>query len=271
MISTKQMDRTVQKLTRFCSVLEDRLFSKVDEIPVSRYQTGERLHQIPEASLFTKCSPGDTWGGREQFCWFRGTYTPGPDLNGKRLYVYPKMAGNEGMLWVDGEVAGIFSQRRSDGSRGDHYSDLLTMNAKAGKPLDVVIEWYAGHEIIGTAPFETAKRDYTYQAGVIDVCLRDELFTEVLFDLRVLTGMAEALDTNNFRRADVLNALMDIHQGIYYDPENVDDESFREGLRRASGICKKILAEKIPPALPLWGLSDIPTWIPPGYGPSRKR
>jgi alpha-mannosidase len=255
MLSPKHLEKVVQKLSRLCGTLEDRLFIKVDEIPVSRYQTGERLHKIPDASLFTKCSPGETWGGGEQFCWFRGTYTPGPDLNGKRLYVYPQMTGNEGMLWVDGKAAGIFTQRKPiDGSRGNHYSDLLTMNAEAGKPLDVVIEWYAGHEIIGTQPLVTEKKEYTFNTGAIDVCLRDELFTEVLFDLRVLTGMADALEPNSFRRADVLNALMDIHQGIYYDPENVDDESFREGLRRALGICKKILSEKNSAGAPFVGL-----------------
>ncbi|GHT97766.1 alpha-mannosidase [Spirochaetia bacterium] len=255
MISTKQTDRTVQKLVRFCATLEDRLFSTVDTIPARWYHTGERLHRVPEAALFTDCALGDTWGGEGQYCWFRGTYTPGPALAGQRLYVYPKSTGNEGLLWINGEPAGIFSQRRSvDGPHGDHYSDLLALKAESGTALDVAIEFYAGHGCIGTQPFEREMRTYTQTVGPIDVCVRDDVLAEFLFDLRTVTGMVEALDQNSFRRADALNALMKVHEVVYYDPENTDEESFREGLRRAQGFLKEVLADKNSSRAPFVGL-----------------
>jgi alpha-mannosidase len=255
MISTKQMERTVRKLARLCTTLEDRLFIKVDEIPVDWYRTDQRLHRVPDLSLFTGCLPDAEWGGEGAYCWLRGTYTPGPKLAGQRLYVYPRATGNEGMLWVDGCPFGVFTVRKPlDGSRGNHYCDLLTPKAEVGKSLDVALEFYAGHENAGTMPLVTETRTYTYRVGAIDVCVRDELIAEVLFDLRVVVEMEAALDPASFRRADVLNALMGVHEAVYYDPENVEEETFREGLRQARGFLKEVLGAKNPPGGPWVGL-----------------
>jgi alpha-mannosidase len=255
MISAKQLERTVRKLARLCTTLEDRLFIKVDEIPVSWYRTGERLHGVPAAALFTGCAPGDEWGGEGAYCWLRGTYTPGPGLEGRRLYVYPRATANEGMLWIDGLPTGIFTARKPpDGSRGNHYCDLLTLRAEAGKTLDVALEFYAGHECIGTMPLVTETRTYTYRVGPVDVCVRDELIAGFLFDLRVVVEMEGALEPSGFRRADVLNALMKVHEAVYYDPENVEEEVFREGLRRAQVFLKEILQAKNAPGGPFVGL-----------------
>jgi alpha-mannosidase len=255
MISSKQVERTVRKLARLCITLEDRLFIKVDEIPLRWYRTEERLHKVPEAVLFSDCAPGDEWGGEGAYCWLRGTYTPGPGLAGQRLYVYPRETASEGLLWIDGLPAGIFTTRKPpDGSRGNHYCDLLTLRAEAGKPLDVALEFYAGHECVGTMPLVTETRNYTYRVGSLDVCVRDELIADVLFDLRVVVEMEGALDPAGFRRADVLNALMNVHQGVYYDPENVEEEVFREGLRRAKVFLQEILRAKNAPGGPSVGL-----------------
>ncbi|MDR3167872.1 MAG: glycosyl hydrolase-related protein [Treponema sp.] len=255
MISTKQIERTVRKLARLCTTLEDRLFTKVDEIPARWYRTDLRLHHVPDRSLFTDCPPDAEWGGEGAYCWLRGTYTPGPQLTGRRLYLYPRATGNEGMLWVDGRPFGIFTTRKPpDGSRGNHYCDLLTLKAEAGKSLDVALEFYAGHENIGTMPLVTETRTYTYRVGSLDVCVRDELIADVLFDLRVVVEMEAALDPASFRRADVLNALMGIHEAVYYDPDNVEEEFFREGLRQAQVFLKEILRAKNAPGGPWVGL-----------------
>ena len=80
MISEKQIERTLQKLVRLESTLEQQLFQRVDSVPMKWFHTMERLHAVPEDSLFSQ--PGESWGQEGQYCWFKGTYTVPAELAG---------------------------------------------------------------------------------------------------------------------------------------------------------------------------------------------
>jgi len=255
MMADRQIDRMLRKLVRLEMTLGERMFQVVDHVEVKWYQTRERLHQIPDASFFSACEKGDSWGGTDVFCWFLGTYIPGEELQGRTLYLYPKTTGYEAMLWVDGLPRGIYAAKFVEQSHGNHYCDMLVGSAQAGQPVSIALEYFAGNFCIGTLPLvNEEKRDFRYQVGSMDICIRDELYAEFLFDLKVVNQLAAALDKNNFRRADLIRALIKVHERVYYSPGDVEEEAFREALKEAHPYLKEVLARKNSPSAPYAGL-----------------
>lgn len=255
MLANPQIERMLQKLRRLEKTLEGRLFCPVASIDMKWYLTKERLNRVPEQSLFSPCANGDAWGGTEQYCWFFGNYTPEESLEGKALYLYPKTTGYEAMLWVNGMPKGIFAAKFVEMSHGNHYCDLLTAKAHAGESMAVALEYYAGNYCIGCSPLENEEtRSFQYQVESFDVCVKDEEYADFLFDLKILNQMAEALDENSFRRAEIVRALKKVHDLVYYSPEDVDDAEFRAALRAAHPYLKAEIAKKNSDSAPFAGL-----------------
>ncbi|MDL2302157.1 glycosyl hydrolase-related protein [Lachnospiraceae bacterium OttesenSCG-928-D06] len=255
MMAEKQIDRMLTKLIRLENTLENRLFRVVDQVEMKWYLTEKRLYQIPEDSLFTEYEDGAPWGGADNFCWFKGTYTPGPELAGEKLYLYPKTTGYEAMLWVNGMPKGIYAAKFVVQSHGNHYCDMLVKNAEAGKPLEIALEYFAGNFCIGCQPLiNEEKKDFKYHAGSMDVCVRDELYAEFFFDLKVVNQLAAVLDKNNFRRAELIRALIKVHELVYYSPEDVSEEMFREALKETLPYLKEVLSKKNSDSAPYAGL-----------------
>lgn len=242
MITDKQVERMIQKLKRFENTLAERLFTPVDTVDMKWYKTAERLHSVPNGSLFSICSLGDTWGGENSYCWFRGEYTPQKKFEGQKLYLYPKTTFYESMLWINGEPKGIYAAKFIEGSHGNHYCDMITMKADSTRAMDIALECYAGNFCIGSMPLENDEiKTFKYEVGPADICLRDEQYAEFLFDLKTVIQLAEALSSNSFRRADIVRALTQVHKELYYSPEDVSEEKFRAGLEKAQPYLKKIL------------------------------
>jgi alpha-mannosidase len=242
-------------MERFASTLEDRLFIKVDEVSMSRLDVSERRHAMPNPDQAQPFAPGCAWGEERAWLWLFGEYTPPETLAGRTLYIYPKTTCNEGMLWVDGEPFGIFTSKKPrDASRGNHYCDLLSIKAEPGKSLAIALEYYAGHPNPGTMPLVTEHPNYKYLIGPTDICLKDELISDFLFDLLTVCGLIDALDERSFRRADAINALSQVHSIVLVDPDNADEEEFRQSLKIAHPALKEILSSKNSASAPFAGL-----------------
>ena len=255
MMANRQIERMMQKLQRFENTLSEMIFQPVAQVEMKWYKTAERLHQIPKESFFTSCENGEAWGGENAYCWFRGTYTPAKELEGKKLYLYPKTTGYEAMLWTNGCPKGIYAAKFIEGSHGNHYCDMLTMHAESGKPIDIALEYYAGNFCIGTIPLINEEfRTFQYEVGPADICVKDELCAEFLFDLKTLNQLAESLDKNNFRRADIIRTLIKVHETVYYSPQDTDEETFHGALREALPFLKESLAKKNSSTAPYAGI-----------------
>lgn len=249
MLVEKQIQSALDKLCRLETMLEERIFEKVDEIKVGMYPTPERLSRIPEQEKFTSCKAGDEWGGEGTYCWFRGAYEVPGSLEGKTLFVYPHIGGYEGLLWVDGKPYGNFAAKL-----GNHYSDMFVQEAKQGQVVDIAIEYYAGHHIPGAWFEKDQKAPYRFSFQSLDVCVKNQAIADFAFDLKVLTQMANSLDKNSFRRADIINTLMKVHELVYYDIDNAEPGAFEEGMVEAERCMKEKLALKNSPSAPYAGL-----------------
>ena len=255
MYTEKQLERMLGKLQRLEKMLEPKLFYTVGTVPMKAFQTDGSHHDVPEDSCFTACEDGTVFEGRGIYCWFKGSYTVPEELDGKRLFVYPKIRGYEGMMWVNGKPYGNYASKMIVHSHGNHYCDMLCKEAQSGETIEMAFEYYANHYIKGTQPFLVeAQRSYRIEYHPVDICLKDEELAEFYFDLKTANQMVKVLEKKSFRRAAFVRAMLEIHNLISYDFENEEPEFFREQLRRADAILKMVMREKNEYSAPYDGL-----------------
>jgi uncharacterized NAD-dependent epimerase/dehydratase family protein len=245
MLNEKQIERMLRKLKRFETTLEPYIFKKVDEINMAMYQTGRNLNQIPDDSLFSSVSKGETWGGEGNYCWFKGQFKVDKKLKGKTLYIRPDVGGYEAMLWVNGMPFGTFATKIVVTRHGNHYCNMIKQNVEEGEIIDIALEYYAGHYVMGCMPFEeNPKNSYIFEYKGIDICVKNEDVTDFLFDLKTFNQMASVLDKNSFVRANIIKTLTEVHRVLYYSPENVDYDVFINSIRKAKEIIKPLYEYK---------------------------
>ncbi len=242
MIARQGIEQTKSKLRRFLDTLESRLFSTAARVETRFYQTGERLHRIPEETCFGPMPESGRWGGEGACGWFSGTFTVPQALHGQALYLYPKTRFYEAMLWLNGEPHALFTPVDPPNMVGRHETARIAACAKAGELLYLTLECYAFHDMPGTMPFDNKSlTDYTYAIGPMDICTRDEMLAAFCYDLKTLLELADALPETSFRRAEVENALYDIHLKLLYDPDACNDAQFHAALEDAQPLLKEQL------------------------------
>lgn len=255
MYTERQLDRMLGKLKRLEEMLEPKLFTVVDTVSMGAFRTDGCHHSVPDERCFAECEDGTVFEGEGIYCWFRGEYTVPQALEGKTLFIYPRIEGYEGMLWVDGKPYGNFASKIIEGSHGNHYCDMLRQKVRAGERIDIALEYYANHYIKGTQPFKIeAQETYEIVYHPVDICLKDEELAEFYFDLKVSNEMVRALEEKSFRRAAFVRALLEVHGLISYDFENEDKGIFREQMRQADRILKDVLKETNSASAPYAGL-----------------
>lgn len=255
MLNTKQIDRMLSKLQRFETTLEPLMFQKIGEVTMGKFHTDQQFHTIPEDSKFEPCESGDRYKGEGTYCWFKGSYNVPPQYDGKSLYIMPHIGGYEAMLWVNGKPFGTFCSKIVVTGHGNHYCDLLKQDTAAGEQIEIALEYYAGHYVKGCMPFEElGMRSFDYEYSGVDICLMNEEVSDFLFDLKTLNQMVSSLDANSFRRANIVNALAEVHKLLYYSFEAVDSEPFYAALREASPVLKEVLKPVNSASAPFAGL-----------------
>lgn len=255
MLNQMQIDRMLKKLKRFEECLEPYIFIKVDEVDFKAFVTDKQYHEIPDDSLFEPIEKGFTWQGENRYCWYKGEYTVPAELEGKPLFIKPKMEGYEAMLWVDGRVSGTFATKIVYTGHGNHYCDMIKMNPKAGEKINIAIEYYGGHHCIGCQPFEVAPiKNYNFKYEGADICVKNYEIQDFYFDLQALNQMAEALPDDSFRKGEIINCLYEVHNNVYYSIDNVDWDTFMESLRKVAPLMKQVLSVKNPESAPEAGI-----------------
>jgi alpha-mannosidase len=218
MLTDRQINQMMVKLKRFESTLDRLLFEKADVISMSAFPTDGKYHRIPENDNFTPCHENDSWEGEGTYCWFIGQYTVPAQLKGKTLYIYPKIDAYEGLLWVNGKPFGNFSEKIKNYDHGLHYCDMLKQNVGENEKIDIALECYAHHYVIGTSPLEiNPDKDFKITFHEVDVCIKNEEIWDVYFNLKIVNQMVDALDSNSFRRAQIIQTLKAVHEILYYD------------------------------------------------------
>lgn len=194
MLNQRQIDRMLTKLERFEHTLERCYFEKVGELDMRAYPADGSHHAIPEDSLFRPVEKGWQWGGEGSYCWFKGEFTIPDALAGQDLFLRPHCVGYEALLWVNGVPFGTFCNKILINDHGNHYCNLILKETEAGERVSVALESYAGHYVMGTAPFEQQERpsyQYTYRGA--EVCVKNEEIIGFALDLHTVLQLAPRL------------------------------------------------------------------------------
>ena len=223
-----QVEKILKKLQRLEKMLYARMFLPVDRVEMKAFVTREAMHKIPDEALFKTCEKGRRWFGEGLYCWFLGAYTVPEERAGQALYLFPKIRGYEGLLWVDGKPYGNFTSKEIENSYGYHYCDLLTKGKAAGERVEIALEYYSHHYVRGTQPFEESDEVFEIIYNGADICVKDELICDFFYDLRIANQMAEFLPRDQFRRADVVRTLQ-LTPGVSVGTEGVSGLFVRGG------------------------------------------
>lgn len=250
-----QIDRMLQKLIRYEQILEPYIFTDIAEVEVERYETVQQHHSVPQDdSLYVKTQKGDMWGGEGVYCWFKGKAQIPEEYKGKNIYIKPEAGGFEAMLWVNGIPSGTFTTKMSQAAYGKHYCDMLMKEVTLDN-VDIAIEFYAGHYIIGTQPFETIpETDFRYTYKGITLCTKNQDIADFVFELRTLNQLVENLDPLSFRRANIINCLTEVHKVVYYAVEDIDEEIWQSALAKARKIMEPELQAHNSQSAPFAGI-----------------
>ncbi|MCL6456526.1 MAG: hypothetical protein K6T85_00830, partial [Gorillibacterium sp.] len=227
----------------------------IDQVPMTMFPTGDQWHTIPEDSRFHACLPGDRYQGESTYCWFKGNYAVPAQYAGQTLYIRPRIEGYEAMLWVDGKPFGTFCSKIVVTGHGNHYCDMLKQDVQEDQLIAIALEYYAGHYVKGCMPFEeNGATSFDFEYSGVDICLLNAEVADFFFDLKTLNQLASSLDHDSFRRADVVNTLMEVHKLLFYSYDAVDAEAFYHALQQASPLLKVILKATNSASAPFAGL-----------------
>lgn len=249
MLNAAQTQRMLYKLKRLLKTYAPYLFEPVSSLDFQLFETSEELFGVPGQADWRPIAKGEDWGAPRSYGWFRAQFQPGKKLVGKALYLYPHFGGAEGMLYVNGEPWGIFTLQN-----GNHACSCVTVSCD-GSPMELAVEMYTGHYVPGTSPLSNDPPPpprYTYEGG--EICLKNQLVSDFIFDLQALLELAEQLDKTSFRQAQVVSCLTGVFQQAVQSPEDCAREAWEASLRRAREIMAPCLAVKNGPSAPEAGI-----------------
>lgn len=243
MTQEKQLERVLHKAERLEKTYEPMIFTPLTQVPMEGFSCMEHYRTPPQDAPYRPMRPGDSWGAEWESLWLRGDYEIPAALAGQPLYILPRLGGWEGFLFLDGMPHAIFSNKYTTETHGNHYAARVTPGAPAGTRLHFDFEFYAGHYIPGSQPFEdTGLKDCRHTYERVDIAARDEDVLRFVIDLRVINSLVRALPQDSFRRGDLVRGLYDVVQLCTADPEN--DPNWRAGLRAATERLAPLLAAK---------------------------
>ena len=255
MLNNPQISKLIGKIERFKDLIEPMIFEKVDEVDFSAFVTPDRLHDIPSDDKFSPVEKGFTWYGKDSYCWYKGKYTVPANLEGKDLFIKPHMQGYEALLFVNGRTMGTFATKIAYTGHGNHYCDMIKKNAECGDELNIIIEYYGGHDNPGNHPCENITiKDYNFSYNGADICTKNTEIQEYYFDLLAVLQLAQALPDDNFMKGFAVNALYEVHKKVHYLLEDCDYETFIKGIRDSAADLKKVLSMKSQDSAPFIGL-----------------
>ena len=93
MLCKQHYEKMIAKLSRFEETLNPCPFTKITSVPATAFVADKQYHNIPTDVKFEEISSGWKWGGEGAYCWLKADYTVPEELDGKDIFIMPKMGG----------------------------------------------------------------------------------------------------------------------------------------------------------------------------------
>ena len=233
----KYTAKTVEKVKRLSEKYRAFLYSKVSELPCEIAEIPAPDRDPAARSRFRCAMPsgpwrpvrsGDTWGEEFSYAWIRAKAVIGEDLAGQKLWLRPDVGLVEGLLFLDGRAAGIFDTCPDIPSDFRlHDVQPLTGCAREGEVIDIAIECYAGHTVLGTRPEDNGSVDkwsfypanFTRTFRSLDLVVRDETLARFLTLHEAVKQVIDTEDEYSAAHAAAVNAFCEIFRLLPQFPD----------------------------------------------------
>ncbi len=229
---------------------EDRLRIWAEQFPKHYYRPAGPLHteyfttmehlSYAEAlrGSFAPIFPGDQWGRKWEYAWFRTVLTVPEALAGKRV-VFTLDTAPEMLVWVNGREAGAIDRQ--------HRYITLSGNAVAGERYEIVAECYAGHglrnEGAGPVAYGTESvpepKEPQLTVGNSSYGIWNEAVFQVAMDYLTLYSLVKKLPEKSLRAMKILEGLKKF---TYTADFELPEPQLRTSVAAAGEILKPLLA-----------------------------
>jgi alpha-mannosidase len=169
-----------------------------------------------QAGPFRLTPPGERWGAKWEYAWFKSRLVLPPAAEGKRIVLRLNLGG-ECLVWLDGAVAGSVDWA--------HSEITLSRAGIPGQAYDLLVEAYAGHEpvSVGEGPLvygKTLMPEPPPEQAVVgesSLGIWEEDLYQAALDFSALVSLYKRLDPNSLRASEVGQGL--IEATLLFDPE----------------------------------------------------
>ncbi len=220
--------------------LPRHFFFKLDEIPLEAAVTRDQYRLAEAKALpFAPVVPGDSWGAKWEYGWFRGELTLPEAARGQMISLRLDV-GAEAAVYVNDDYAGAVDE---------HHKDLLiTDSGEPGTKYRVMLEAYAGHgprvAMVGPTPpdRETVPEPGPTQCvvGHSRFGVWQETAYQLWIDVETLWDIRENIDPESLRVMEIDRGLKNFTLIADFEQPH---EVMLETLRQAR-TCLKPLLEK---------------------------
>lgn len=227
------------------------MMSKLSSIDFSGFTTMEQLfiHEM-DWRPFESIAPGQRWGEKWGYGWFRSMIVVPQEAEGKRLVAMLDF-GSEATVYINGIVSGAKDL--------NHHYVTLARSAQAGERFEIVAEAYAG------------QTDSQPMFGESQLCIFEEEVYQFFIDMECLYDLRNHLDAKSLRVAEIDRCLTQVFATIDL---TLRQELLEENVKQCRQMMKPLLAcvnGSTAPTLYLMGQSHLDVaWLWPIAETKRK-
>ncbi len=197
--------------------LKNHLYEPVEEIQFSAFFTMDMLsYEEAVSQKFHPIYPGDKWGRKWEYGWFKSTITLPKSVSGKSIYFMPNIGG-EMLVYLDGDIVGAVDLQ--------HDGIFITHDGKQGDTYEILMESYAGHgprlEHGGPMPYgqiavpEPPEYQVTVKSSTYGIWNK-ELF-DLYMDAYTLYQLYNSLEDKSLRKKKIKEGLMEFTKVIDFE------------------------------------------------------
>jgi alpha-mannosidase len=187
-----------------------------------------------ERESFHPVSPGQPWGKKWEYGWFRARIALPPQAAGKRTVLAPDF-GAEALVFINGVAA--------EGKDREHSYIPLSRSARPGMAFDILAEAYAGHGPVewtpgpvppGRAPMPEPENIRAILGKSTFGIWEEELY-QLSLDVETLFLLRQNIDPDSLRVSEIDAGLRDFTVIL-------DFEVPRAEMHKSAGKCRARLA-----------------------------
>ncbi len=223
---------TRDKMQGFLATLDECIYC--ERLPLADLQIGPdspTLADASKASGWKPIRPGETWGGRNVWNWFRASARIPDAWAGRRVGLFFALghpswiAQPEALAYIDGEYR--------QGIDGFHHEILLAEQAVAGQCYDVALRvWCTMFDEVTTAIYEQI-----FGAG--DLVMIDLPTRHLYHSVELALGALNYIEHNRYEFHLILNALDAAYQEL--DTRVLRSPEFYQSVSRAQQAMDRVL------------------------------